>query len=157
LSIQSENVIGQLEGIRLKIYCYILRVQEEVGITMVQRALGLKTASHAAYHLEKLEEMGILDKTKQNTYILNESYNTNSLQLLTLVDYYLINGRFWPKSAFLASFIVFSLLTSLVLLLLNLRIVVITFMILALLVTLVSLISDVLIQYRNIESTNLNE
>jgi len=107
--------LSDLKGLRLRIFCYLLQRDEKVGVREVQRALHLKTASHAAYHLSKLYETDIVDKTPDNQYILKDKYQQKSVQINVLVDYYLLAGRFWPRTVFYSSYLLISLILGIVL------------------------------------------
>jgi predicted transcriptional regulator len=57
-----------LRGLTLKVYKFVLRSDRPVGIREVQRALGLSSPTLALYHLNKLEEAGLIKK-EANGYI----------------------------------------------------------------------------------------
>ena len=143
LNEKEKSMLDQLQGLTLKTFTYLLRVQEPVGPSQVKRALGLKTASHASYHLGKLVELGIVERSSRNTYQLKPEFRIKSLRVSVMIDYYWFHGRFWPRNAFSAAFMVFSFLTSLVLLFLDEILVLKIFVVLALMVSVILLSSDV--------------
>ena len=51
-----------LRGLTLKVYKFVLRSDKPVGIREVQRALDLSSPTLALYHLNKLEEAGLIKK-----------------------------------------------------------------------------------------------
>ncbi len=51
-----------LQGKTLRVYKYLLKHREPVGVRQVQRELGFSSPSLAAYHLERLVEMGLASK-----------------------------------------------------------------------------------------------
>jgi DNA-binding transcriptional ArsR family regulator len=51
-----------LRGLTLKVYRFILKNKRPVGIREVQRALNLSSPTLALYHIEKLEEAGLIKK-----------------------------------------------------------------------------------------------
>ena len=51
-----------LRGLTLKVYKFILKNDRPVGIREVQRALGLSSPTLALYHINKLEEAGLVKK-----------------------------------------------------------------------------------------------
>lgn len=51
-----------LRGLTLKVYKFVLRSDRPVGIREVQRALDLSSPTLALYHLNKLEEAGLIKK-----------------------------------------------------------------------------------------------
>ena len=108
------NPIETLTGIRLRIYCYLLKQNEPIGSRAIQRALRLKSASHATYHLDKLLELNIVEKNLNNSYILKPDYNTRSIKLNVLSEYFLFGGRVWPKSIFISSYFIVSIIFAII-------------------------------------------
>jgi DNA-binding transcriptional ArsR family regulator len=51
-----------LRGLTLKVYRFILKNDKPVGIREVQRALNLSSPTLALYHINKLEEAGLIKK-----------------------------------------------------------------------------------------------
>jgi DNA-binding Lrp family transcriptional regulator len=51
-----------LRGLTLKIYKFILKNNSPLGIREIQRALNLSSPTLAAYHVNKLEEAGLIKK-----------------------------------------------------------------------------------------------
>jgi len=51
-----------LRGLTLKVYRFILKNDRPVGIREVQRALNLSSPTLALYHINKLEEAGLVKK-----------------------------------------------------------------------------------------------
>lgn len=51
-----------LRGLTLKVYRFILKNDKPVGIREVQRALNLSSPTLALYHMNKLEEAGLIKK-----------------------------------------------------------------------------------------------
>ena len=49
-----------LRGLTLKVYRFILKHDGPVGIREVQRALNLSSPTLALYHIDKLEEAGLV-------------------------------------------------------------------------------------------------
>ncbi len=72
---QSTPAIDQpedtLKGTSLDVYRYLLKNGKPVGVREMQRALSLSTPSLAAYHLDKLEEAGLIKKENGN-YVINK-------------------------------------------------------------------------------------
>lgn len=57
-----------LRGLTLKVYKVILRSDKPIGIREVQRALNLSSPTLAVYHINKLEEAGLIRK-ELNGYV----------------------------------------------------------------------------------------
>jgi hypothetical protein len=116
-SLKSDNFepLEELQGVRLRIFCYLIKQKDPVGVRSTQRSLGLKTASHANYHLQKLVDMKIAKKTPQNSYYLLPEYKIKSIRVNVLTDYLLIRGKFWPRTVFFATYLFLSLIIALIL------------------------------------------
>lgn len=111
----SEDVISSLTGVALRVFVYALKKANDIGIRETQRDLGLKTASHSQYHLQRLEQLGLLVKDKNNRYSIHENYeNLRSLKVGILTEIYVFKGWMIPSlglfSGFLGSSIIILLL-----------------------------------------------
>jgi len=73
-----------LRGNTARIYAYAVKTRKPVGVREVQRALRLSSPKLASYHLEKLEEAGLLKKT-QDGYIVNRLVMENFVALRGLL------------------------------------------------------------------------
>lgn len=59
-----EMIESELTGNTLRVYWVLLRSQAgSVGVREVQRGLGFSSPALASYHLGKLEELGLVEKT----------------------------------------------------------------------------------------------
>jgi DNA-binding transcriptional ArsR family regulator len=90
-----------LKGLTLKVYRLALKKGKPVGVREVQRSLKLSSPTLAAYHLEKLENGGLLKKNADG-YIVNRVYLRNLLRLRTM----LIPRYFFHSIFFLSALIV---------------------------------------------------
>ena len=60
-----ENVAPELKGNTLRVYWYLLQCSKNfAGPRQIQRELGFKSPALAAYHLDKLMELGLVEKIK---------------------------------------------------------------------------------------------
>jgi len=60
-----ENVAPELKGNTLRVYWYLLQCPKNfAGPRQIQRELGFKSPALAAYHLDKLMELGLVEKIK---------------------------------------------------------------------------------------------
>ncbi len=79
-----------------------------------QRDLGLKTASHAQHHLQRLEQIKLLERKENNKYNLPEEYeNLRSLKIGILTEIYVFKGWMIPSLGLLAGFLGTSIVISL--------------------------------------------
>ena len=99
LRIDKNKIESELRGKTLKVYWYILEhnVEDGVGVREVQRALGFSSPRLAAYHLEKLEELGLVE-SKHGQYFLIRTVKTGVLK------HFLRFGKFlFPRYLFYAT------------------------------------------------------
>jgi DNA-binding transcriptional ArsR family regulator len=80
----SEEAEDVLRGLTLKVYHYVLKSGHEAGIREVQRALKLSSPTLAVYHLEKLEQAGLLKKGAMG-YTVDKVYMRNLVRLRRLL------------------------------------------------------------------------
>ena len=66
----------ELEGNTLNVYAYIVHTAKPVGTRDVTRGAALST-SVAHRHLQKLEDMGLIEKNSYGDYILKEKTSIN--------------------------------------------------------------------------------
>ena len=65
----------------LRVYWHILGAKNQpIGVRPVQRALGLSSPSVALHHLEKLRDLGLLEKDSTGEYHLIEQVKVGVLQ-----------------------------------------------------------------------------
>lgn len=61
----------EISGNTLLVYWYISKKGNSCGVREIQRALGFSSSSTAHYHLEKLEDKGLLTKDAYGNYVVN--------------------------------------------------------------------------------------
>ncbi len=66
-----------LEGNTLAVYAYIVHMDKPVGTRDVTRGADLSSTSVAHRHLQKLEGMGLIEKTVYGDYVLKEKASIN--------------------------------------------------------------------------------
>lgn len=69
--------IEELEGNSLSVYAYIVRANKPVGTREVTRGAGLSSTSVAHRHLQKLENLGLIEKNRYGDYVLRQKANIN--------------------------------------------------------------------------------
>jgi len=63
--VPKENITTNLKGNTLRVYWFLLECpNNSSGPRQIQRELGFKSPALAAYHLDKLMELGLVDKIK---------------------------------------------------------------------------------------------
>jgi hypothetical protein len=101
-----EDIISSLSGTALRVFVYTVKKGKDIGIRETQRDLGLKTASHAQYHLQRLEQLKLIGRTKNNKYFLEEKYeNLRSLKVGILTEIYVFRGWLIPSLGIFAGFL----------------------------------------------------
>lgn len=73
-----------LTGNTAEVYRYAIKRRRPVGVREVQRALKLSSPTLAAYHLDKLEEAGLLKQTSDG-YIVEKLVLENFVRLRQLL------------------------------------------------------------------------
>ena len=67
--------IQEPEGTTLNVYSYVVKKGKPVGPREVMRGANLSSPSVAYWHLQKLENSGLLEKNKAGEYIVKEKTN----------------------------------------------------------------------------------
>lgn len=88
-----------MTGTARKIYIYLLRQKRPVGIRKIQKDLNLSSPSIVSYHIKKLIEDGLVKEVDEG-YIVTK---------VILEDYVRFRSAIVPRSIFLTSFLVSSL------------------------------------------------
>lgn len=96
---QEEIIISQLKGTTLRVFWFASSLKD-VGVREVQRSLELSSPSVAAYHLEKLCNLGLAEKDRRNRYKIIKKVNVGELRL-----YFKIKNWLVPRWIFYASFV----------------------------------------------------
>ena len=94
---EGRDPVEVLAGTSLKVYLYVLVKGDYVGVRELQRAMGFKSPSTARHHLDRLVELGLLEKDSRG-------YRARPPKGL-LAEFRLIRGRLLPKAGFLAAFL----------------------------------------------------
>jgi len=80
-----------LKGKTLLVYWYLLQQPtHSVGVREVQRALGFSSPSIAVHHLEKLQDLGLIQKKGTGEYVLEEEIKVGILRLFTRMGRFLV-------------------------------------------------------------------
>jgi hypothetical protein len=81
--------ISRLEGVTFSVYWYVVKQGKPIGPRDAMKGAHLSSPSVAYRHLQKLEDMGLLQKNEYGEYIVKQKVN---------VAGYLWVGRFfWSK------------------------------------------------------------
>jgi DNA-binding transcriptional ArsR family regulator len=96
----SEDV---LRGVTLQVYRYVLKNGKPTGIREVQASLNLSSPRLASYHLNKLEEVGLVKKTSEG-YVPDQIVMHDSVRLSRI----LVPRQFF-YALFFATMLIFQL------------------------------------------------
>jgi DNA-binding transcriptional ArsR family regulator len=72
---------AQVRGTTLRVYWNVFKSEGSVGVREIQRACGLASPSTALHHLEKLRELGVVQKDEFGQYRLVEQVKVGTLRL----------------------------------------------------------------------------
>lgn len=91
-------VAEELEGTTLKVYVYVVKESKPVGPRDVMRGVNLSSPSVAYRHLQKLENLGLLEKTTYGQYIVKEK--------TSIKGYFWIGRNLVPRLIFYSFFFI---------------------------------------------------
>ena len=102
------NVLeSELKGKTLIVYWYLLQQSDHTaGAREVQRALGFSSPSIAVHHLEKLQDLGLIQKRGTGEYVLEEEVKVGILRLFMRM------GRFFVPRYLFYSILFSTMLTT---------------------------------------------
>ncbi len=101
-----------LKGNTLRVYTHLFKVQKS-GPRETQRAVGLKSASLAQYHLDKLVSLGLATKSEINDdYVLLKEIKIEALEQFLKIGSYII-PRFVLYSTILTILLSYFMITTL--------------------------------------------
>ena len=90
-SSDSAFIESELKGKTLLVYWFLLRSGgSTVGVREVQRSLGFSSPSVSAHHLEKLLNLGLVEKNKAGEYILAQDVKVGILRFFTRLGRFII-------------------------------------------------------------------
>jgi len=82
---------SELKGKTLLVYWYLVQQPTHtVGVREVQRALNFSSPSIAVHHLEKLQNLGLVQKRGTGEYVLEEEVKVGILRFFTHMGRFLV-------------------------------------------------------------------
>jgi DNA-binding transcriptional ArsR family regulator len=91
---------SEIHGTTLRVYWYLFKNPNSVGVRETQRALSMSSPSTALYHLEKLRELGVADKDQMGEYFLKEQVQVGTLKMFLKIGRLIL-----PRYLFYAVFL----------------------------------------------------
>jgi DNA-binding transcriptional ArsR family regulator len=94
------NYESAIKGTTLEVYFYLLRKKSSAGVREIQRGLNLSSPSVSSYHLEKLENLGVIRKNRFGNYEISKKIDIGALKHFIIVRNFTL-----PRFFFYAVFI----------------------------------------------------
>ncbi len=95
---EDDKIESELKGNTLRVYWTILKSQEgTIGVRELQRTLKFSSPALAAYHLTKLEELGLVEKTNGEYHLKKE------IRIGTLKQFTKFGSFMMPRYSFYAA------------------------------------------------------
>jgi DNA-binding transcriptional ArsR family regulator len=105
---ENDKIESELKGNTLRVYWMLLKSQTGMaGVREVQRSLGFSSPALASYHLTKLEELGLVEKTN-GEYHLKKEVRVGALKQFTKLGSFML-PRYSFYAALLTTLLVFYL------------------------------------------------
>ena len=96
-----EKVESLLKGNTLRVYWYLLRTpNSSAGARETQRALKFSSPALAVYHLDKLEELGLAEKTASGEYRLVKAVSVGVLKQFVRFGVLMLPRHFFYATMF---------------------------------------------------------
>ncbi len=106
MATEEEIIESELKGKTLLVYMYIIRVnQPSVGVREIQRALGFSSPSVSAYHLNKLKDLGLVERIRGDYSLIRE------IKIGVLKQFVTLGGIMLPRYLFYAVLLTTMLVT----------------------------------------------
>jgi len=103
-----DKIESELKGNTLRVYWMLLKSQTgTIGVREVQRTLRFSSPALASYHLTKLEELGLVEKTN-GEYRLKREVRVGALKQFTKLGAFML-PRYTFYAAMLTTLLVFYL------------------------------------------------
>ena len=103
------HIESELKGKTLLVYMHILKAgRETVGVREVQRALGFSSPSVAAYHIQKLQDLGLIENVYGDYRLIKE------IKVGVLRSFVSVGGVMLPRFLFYAVLVTSMLVTFLI-------------------------------------------
>ena len=103
---------SELKGKTLLVYWYLLQQPDHtVGVREVQRSLNFSSPSIAVHHLQKLENLGLIEKKGTGEYVLEEEVKVGILRFFIRMGSFLVPRHLFYSVLFttmLATYLVVS-------------------------------------------------
>lgn len=106
-----EDLESKLKGTTLRVYWYLLRSGEPTTLRRLQRSLGLSSPSIASYHLEKLVDLGLVEKVRGD-YELKKTISLEVMKSFVRISHLMIPRYTFYAATFITLLIIFLVMYS---------------------------------------------
>ena len=104
----NENIESELKGNTLRVYWMLLKSStSNLGVREIQRTLRFSSPALASYHLTKLEELGLVEKTN-GEYHLKKEVRVGVLKQFTKIGTFML-PRYMLYAAMMTTLLIFYL------------------------------------------------
>jgi len=103
------DVESKLRGTTLRVYWHLVRAGGPVGVRQLQRELGLSSPSVAAYHLNKLVELGLVRRDRSGNYTLGDVVSVGVLRSFVKIGRFLLPRFLFYAAYFLTLLLIYTL------------------------------------------------
>lgn len=90
----------RISGTTWEVYLYILTSERPQGVREIWRGLNLSSPSLAQYHVNKLQDLGLIEPTSEGKYQANEGERVDVLR-----NFVLLRGRLVPRLVLYGAFL----------------------------------------------------
>jgi len=97
----------ELKGTTLRVYWALLRSRKPTTIRRLQKSLGFSSPSVAAYHLEKLMDMDLVQKNVLGDYELKKTVSVEAMGSFVRISHLMIPRYMFYTTFFFTLLIVF--------------------------------------------------
>ena len=101
------DVRSKLKGTTLQVYWHLLRSRKPTTFRRLQRSLGFSSPSVAAYHLEKLMDMGLVKKNIGGDYELEKTVSLEVVSSFVRIGHLMIPRYVFYSTFFFTLLVVF--------------------------------------------------
>jgi DNA-binding transcriptional ArsR family regulator len=106
LSTEDEVIASELKGKTLLVYMYLIKSSDPtVGVRQMQRDLGFSSPSVSAYHLNKLQELGLVESERGDYRLVRQ------VKIGVLRQFVTFGGIMLPRFLFYAVLVTTMLVT----------------------------------------------
>ncbi|MCE7733598.1 MAG: hypothetical protein GPJ54_01890 [Candidatus Heimdallarchaeota archaeon] len=123
---------------------------KEFGTRETQRILGMNSSSTVSLHINKLADLGLIEKSPSDRYYITQEgieFDSISFPMMITADY--VWGKFVPKNSYLLGLLLSGIVICMILLILNIHIAIILTISITVLLIALALVLNEWLYFRN--------